>query len=87
MRFDALKAIKEKKGLRSEKDCTETRSHRYPARATVVTQIQGSLGWTQIFSEHWLLVMFPAVWHIRISGPSVHEPRRSDWFLHVIIVT
>lgn len=37
MRFDALKAIKEKKGLRSEKDCTETRSLRYPARATVVT--------------------------------------------------
>lgn len=44
MQFNALGKIREKTGLRYEKSCMEISIHRYPAKATVVMQIQCFLG-------------------------------------------
>lgn len=73
MQFDVSGAIREKRGLRAEKGCTEISSHRYPTRATVVIQTQGSLDGIQI-SEHWLLVVFPAVCHIQSLWANFTNP-------------
>lgn len=75
--FDASGAIR--RGLRSENGYTETNSHRYPARTTVVMQIQGSLVEHRSSLNTGCLSCPLLCGTSRNYGSSVHKPRLSDW--------